>query len=565
MRQIIKTIFKLYDPKIIIGFLVLFIICNIRIFHIVPDYCGFSQITSPESFLTTLWTAVVGSSSVILTILLVVYSSYSKKLKRNSLDFILDNPWIKIIFSLFGGSFIYLSLSIVALRIFENTTLTLLYTSSIITVLNILIQFPLVILSLKYSDSNKRIRKLISEIKQDDINDLYSPSQDLDGFDFVEYMEKNKIILLKDIGIYAIKENDWGLPQSILNGLFEILIEPLNSDTNVDKLKINLYAFYFVCNNFKNQAIAESDEITTQVILSLLKGVHKHFAENKIRKIRGNAIDVCIKDSYRKIIDNDYFYNLQPYLLRDCNTIIKTQIDSISYSDEELQTIDFDLDNMKSEREYPKMTEELTNYWFYINHELPDIIFDTLKHAIEIDNKNVYSSFNWQLHSIFDVIYNSKNLTEYQKNDAFDNYYYRAKTTCDLALNNGIYEDIDIFSNYQIETWLIADRKQAFKALYHFANLITRLNTLQKLSRYYIDNFFLIGRLISSKQMNPETKQTAFKIIINTGFLIIEEEHSTADVKSELIRQFKWLSTYFKKENGLLSLKKEFGLKIEKL
>jgi hypothetical protein len=565
MKQIVKTIFKLYDPKIIIGFLVLFAVCNIRIFQLFPDFCGFSQITSPQSFLTTLWTVVVGSSSIILTILLVVYSSYSKKLKRNSLDFILDNPWIKIVFSLFGGSFIYLSLSFITLRISPNATLTLIYISSLITVFIILIQFPLIVLSLKYSDSNKRIRKLINEINQDDVNDLYSPINDLDGFDFVEHMEKNKIILLKDIGIYAIKENDWGLPQSILNGLFEVLIKPLNKNSGSKDLSINLFAFYFVSNHFKNQAIADSDEITTKVILSLLIGSHKHLAENSIRKIRRNLIDYCIKDLLRLIIDCDNFYNVQSYLLRDCITIIKTQIESINYTDEELPTIEFNLDNIQEGKERLEKSDELSDYWFYITNELPDIIFNCLKHAIEVGNKNVYLYFNWQMHSLLDVVYNSKNLTEYQKNDAFDHYFYGAKKICDLALRNGIYDNIDIVSNSQIETWLFNDREKAFRSLNYFSELITRLNTLQKLSTLYIDDFFLIARSLSSKKMNPVTKQTAIRIILVKGLLIFEEKHTASNIKMELIRQLKWLNSYLIDENDLLDLKNEYSLKIEYL
>ncbi len=565
MKIFLKTILRLYDIKIIIGFLTLFLICIIKYFQFIPDFFEFKKINNPESFLITLWTVIVGSSSVILTILLVVYSSFSKKIKRNSLDFILQNPWIKLVFSLFAGSFLFISLSIAAINAFEKVTITLLYFSSIITVLNILIQFPLIILSLKYSNSHKRIRKLIKEITQSDISELFSPSKEINDDDFIEYLEQNKLILLKDIGIHAIKEDDWGLPQNIINELYSILIKPLNKESKIEELRINLNAFCFVANHFKTHAISNSDFITTKVILHLLYSSHFHFAKNEIRKLRRNPIDNCIKDFHRLIIQNNDFYNIQQYLIRDLTKVIKAHFESIKYSDEELPTMDYNLDNRDKGVQRLQKSEEMRDYWFYVTHELPDLVFDDLKLAIETGNKNIYEYFNWKLHSLFDIVYNSKTLTEHQMNDVFDDYFYKAGRISELAIENGIYDNIDIVSNIQIENWLIKERKKALHSLFHFIDLIKRLNSINKLTEYYIDELFIIARKISGEKFNSDLKQSAVRYILETGYLIHDEENTPLKIKIEMVKQLKWLNGYLKDDKDLSDLKNEYSDRIENI
>lgn len=106
-----------------------------------------------------------------------------------------------------------------------NTILTLLYFSSFITFGNLFIQFPLIILCIKHSNSFDTIKDLISKVSEHDMDNLYNPSS-ANNFRFIDDIEKNRIIQLKDIGISAIKENDWGLPQTILNDLYDKLIIP---------------------------------------------------------------------------------------------------------------------------------------------------------------------------------------------------------------------------------------------------------------------------------------------------------------------------------------------------
>lgn len=234
MKDFFNVVCKLYNYKIIGLFIILFLGTVLINIHIFPDWFGFRYIEEPSNLIITLLSIVIGTSSIILTILLVVYESLSKPFRRNSLDIILDDPWIRLLFSLFSGVFIYLSLTLFVIKgegISTDTDLTLLYISCIITFFFILVQFPLVILTLRYSKSHRFIKKLVKEISTSDIEQISKPSKIEDSIVYFEIMEKNKLMLLKEIGIIAIKENDWSMPQYILNEVYDILIRSINKET----------------------------------------------------------------------------------------------------------------------------------------------------------------------------------------------------------------------------------------------------------------------------------------------------------------------------------------------
>lgn len=565
MSQLINTISRLYDFRILAAYLFLFFICCLKNFQFIPDVFDMSNIASPETLLLTMWSVTVGSSSLILTILLVVYSSISKKIKRNSLELILENPWIRFIFTFFASSVLFVSISFLMVQTLDYATASFLYSSSIITLSNILIQFPLVILALKYSDSHSIVRRMISDISKKEINDLLGKSNESNEMFFIEHLEKNKIIMVKDIGIHAIREGDWALPQNILNDLYDKFIKEIDNKITKEELNENLDCFSFICEHFKIHSISESDIITTKVLHSLLFRSHIHLANNEVRAIRRNSIEVCLKDLHRLIIGNNSFYNFQQYLLRDLIRILKYHFESFKYTDEELRLKIEYFEVGRDESEISKITEIARDYWFYLTHELPDLFFDNLAYAIEIGNKNVYSRFNWQLHSIFEIVYNSKNLTEHQMEEAFDDYYYRAGKIVDIAIENEIYDNIDIISNHQIKWWLVKNRSRAFQALFSLTKLLLRLNEKQVLSEYYIDQLFFIGRSISNQKMNPEVKLETFKTIIKTGYSIFDNAGTPAKIKKELIRQFHWLNDYLKGDEDLVELKNKYSNGIDKL
>lgn len=554
MREILQTIYKLYDGKIVLFFLILFGIIQVSFFQRVPDYFNLQKIESAESFILRLLSIVIGFSSFILTILLVVYNSLTKKIRRNSFEFILDNNWIRFTFSLFCGSLIFISLSVFFIqRVDLNTILTLLYFSSFITFGNLFIQFPLIILCIKHSNSYDTIKDLICKVSEHDMDNLYNPSSE-NNFRFIEDIEKNRIIQLKDIGISAIKENDWGLPQTILNDLYEKLIIPLNKNSDDKIIKRNLHVFNFICKHFKKVSIEEIDEITINVLLNNLLRTHIYLANNEIRIIRNNPIDQTILDLFRLLIVNNNFYNYQPYLLNKTISLINEHINSMNYSDEEVPTMEYNILNSNNQRNYDLTIAK--NYWFYLKNELPDIFFKPLEIAIESKNKNVYSSFNWQLHSLFDNLTSSKSLTVYQENEIFQEYSYRARRITDLAMNNGIYVDIEFYTHYQIENWIINNKKYGFSTLSDYSFFLTKLNRSNNLYTSYIDDFFMIARSICLEKLDKNIKLKVLNIVIKDSIAIFENVKSEQYVKDEIIRQLIWLNESFLKGREYSNLKK---------
>jgi hypothetical protein len=562
MKQIFQTINRLYNFKIVFLFIGLFLIIQIPFLQRIPDFFQLTKIEAPQLYLLRLLTIVIGFSSFILTTFLVIYNVFSKRLKRNSFDFILNNPWINLIFSIFFGSLMFILLAIFSIQLLsKNAITTLVYFSSFIAFGNLILQFPLIILSLQYSNSFNSIKNIIKNIKHSDIENLYNPNYGNNDAYHIEQLEKNNLIQLKDIGVSAIKEDDWGLPQTILNDLFIKLIE--KSDIDIEdykQLNRNLFAYNFVSRHFQKVALDSTDEITTKVTLNNLFRTHTFFIDRKIRHIRHNPIDSNFHDLLRTISDNSAYYNIQQYLLVNLVKLIQEHINSISYSDEELPTRDYIFEQKNFN--YDTKDETISNYWFYIKKELPDLFFDILKYSIETGNKNIYDRFNWQLHSLFSSITESKNLTKSQENELFSDYSFKASRVSELAIENKIFKNIEIYSHIQIEIWIEKKKKYAFWAFYDFTNLLHKLNKVSGLDTMLIDDYFMIARSISSKQIDKVDKYKVFESIIENGFEIYNNKTTLPEIKQEIKKQLKWLNQFIEGEKDLAEIKSKFTTKI---
>lgn len=562
MKQIFQTIIRLYNFKIVFLFVVVFFIIQIPFLQIIPDFFQLTKIEAPQLYLLRLLSIVIGFSSFILTTFLVIYNVFSKRLKRNSFDFILNSPWINLIFSIFIGSLIFILLAIFTIQLSsKNTITTLVYFSSFIAFGNLFLQFPLIILSLKHSNSFNSIKNIIKSIKPSDIQNLYDPNYGNDDAYHIEELEKNNLIQLKDIGVSAIREEDWGLPQTILNDLFVKLVEKSNFDEkDYKQLNKNLFAYIFVSRHFQKVAIDSTDEITIKVALNNLFRIHFFFINAKIRNLRNNPIDRNFQDLLRTISDNSAFYNIQQYLLVNLVKLIRGHINSISYSDEELPTSDYIFEQKNFN--YDKRDKTISNYWFYIKNELPDLFFDILSYAIEKGNKCIYRRFNWQLHSLFSCISESKNLTKSQENELFGDYFYKANKISELAIQNKIFKTNDIHSHVQIEIWIEKKKKYAFWALYEFSNLLQKLNNVNGLYTSLIDDYFMIARSISSKQIDKEDKIRVFETIIGNGLEIYNVATTLPEIKQEIQRQLKWLNQFIETEKDLDETNNKYTAKI---
>ena len=83
MNNFFKILSSLYSWKSILAVLLIFLISRISALQITPDYLNLGKIESPQSYILRLLSIVIGFSSFILTILLLIYNSFSKKIKRN--------------------------------------------------------------------------------------------------------------------------------------------------------------------------------------------------------------------------------------------------------------------------------------------------------------------------------------------------------------------------------------------------------------------------------------------------------------------------------------------------
>lgn len=532
MKELIITIQKLFDYKILAGFLVIFLLISIFDISVIPDFFNLQSVKNPDSYLFALWSSIIGSSSIILTILLVVYSSTLKSIKRNSFDFILSNPWIKNIFSLFGGAFLFISLSIISYKsLAPNQGLTVLYIASIVTFIFIIAQFPLLILSLEYTNSNSRITSLLEAISEDDILNLYEPPETEDHMDFYELMDKNKIIMLKEIGVNAIKENDWSLPQIIINGAYNKLISPLEKSHNLKELNSNLFAFTYICDNFKERSVDMLDYITVKVLIALLFRTHDHLVDKKILHLRNNPVDKSLQSLFRLIIENNRFYNIQKDILTELNLLFNKHIESINYSDDELPTNP--RSHILKSAEHKEIKFDVVNqYWNYVTNDLPDLYFEILNESIVSGNKNVYEYYSLDISSSLALIFKSENLTERQQDDVFEKYVEKAYRTSLKAINYDVYK-VDFFQNYQLKEWL-EKKKNVIYFLRMHAFLLRTQNEKGKLSSYDIREFIFTIQMVDDLDIDKTLKANIISIIGNSGLDIYKENDCSDEIKESI-------------------------------
>lgn len=565
MKNFFKIIQSLYSYKLALVFMVLFFIIRIPALQIIPDYLNLSRIDSPESYILRLLSIVIGFSSFILTLILILYNFFSKKIKRNSFDFVFENPWMKFAFSLFSSSVIFIFLTILSLKISSNNTITtLLYLCSIIAFSNILMQFPILILTVKHSSSYEIINKLIDKIEKYDLKELYEPNSEK-GTNVLEKLEKNRLIQIKDIGIISIKENDWVLPQRILNDLYDKLILPIESNFDKNNIEININAYNFVSRHFKKVAIEELDDITIRTLNSNLLRTHIHLAKKQILELRGNPIDDSIIDLNRLLIENHFFYNLQPKLLNNLIFVIKTHIESFDFNDEKIPTLHYKLENKDKE-----ISNEFTiekRHFYYVKNSLPDLFLRPLEFSIENKNKNVYSAYlNWNLHSFIDTVTNSNSLSEYLEYDLFKEYSYRVRRIIDLVIEKGINSNLLYYSKMQIIDWFEKDKRYCFEALYDLSFLVSNLNRQKNLYADTIYDYFQIARELVYSKVGKSNKQKAIGIIIDLGLEILKDKNSEKFVHEEIKKQLKWFNDSILKDRDDLELINEkFNEKINKL
>lgn len=566
LKSYINILRKILSWKIISATVLLFLSVALMPFKFVPDYFRLGRLAGKKDIIFRLLTTTVGFSGMLLTVLLVVYNFYIKTVRRNTLDFIIDNLWIRRIFSLFFGNIIFLSLGFFIIEMSSVINdLTILYFSYYLTVLLILSLFPLTILALNDSVSLKRIDKLIASITDKHIIQLYQSPLRTD-ITLIHKVEGNPILLLREIATNAISERDWVLPQTILSKIFTLLIDPLDKKSDEFKFQSHLSVWILFCNGVKNTAFKNTDQTTATALLKLNLSAHQHMAAKGMILVRGNEIDDFLKDLLRLIIENNMLFQHQGHFVRFTTDILLSHFESLHYSDSELPTKEFYYQQLEQKQTIDHEFTPLTNYWFYLTHELPELIFDTIKYAIDSNRKRVFDHFSWNIQHLVDAIMANEHLTTSQKHEAVEELSFGADRLAEYAIDHNIFTGIDVVSHSQIERWFLKDARMGFVGLYRFQRMIRLLLKKSALSSTYVDNLFMIARVLSNKDVEGTICQEVVSSILDFVLAILSRGSCDPDTKSNFLYELKWFyESYLTVNQKLIQLSGKYEHQIKSI
>jgi hypothetical protein len=560
LKELLKIIPKIYNYKVILTLILVFIICAIPI-GFLPDIFELGAIEDIKSIILQLFSLVIGFSGIIITILLLIYNFYSKSIRRNTFEIIIENRWLRTNLSLFAGLIIYFFLAYLLIDILNS--ITLIYSIFIITLIYIFIQFPLVVLIIKNSASTNTVRSLLNQINENVIEEFLSPTKsDGDFISYIEHYESNAIVKLKDIGLNAIREKDWGIPQNIIIGLYNKFIEPIDKSFDKEKVNGQLLCWTYVCNQFKNELFKNSDFITGKALIYKIISAYKFFTTKNIHLGRDNLLDRMIKEIFYKIIVSEEFYEFQSKILRFATEIIQIHFDAFKHPDEEIQSLHYILaqNKRKGKRQSKKKVNfnlELSEQWTYMNSDLFDIFFDAINESIELKKKRVNKYFGWKIQKLFDLIYNSENLTDYQKQASIIKLSHKARYTSQLAVENGIYIGVDFYGSEQITEWIKAKKTFGLIALHYYLELLDILNKSKQLDLYYVSELYFILSSLFRNKINSYSI-SAIDTIINKSIEIFNSEITNTVVKIEIQNEFESIKSFLEENDKMVETKSKF-------
>ncbi len=553
---------KIISWKIIAVILCIFILGLLPV-NLLPDIFKLGVYQDKKDLVFRLLSTLIGFSGLILTVLLVIFNFHIKSVRRNILDFIFENKWLRIIFSLFFGVLLFLCFSFFIVNSQHGfNDLTILYLCLILAFGFIISLIPLAICSLNDSASLNKVYRLLNKVNASTLSDI-SHNFYKDETDIENPIDENPILILKDLSINAIADKDWLLPQTVLKSLYDKLIISLSNTPNkVAIIQTNLDVWALFCNHLKREVIKNNDFVTGGVLLSKNFAAHEYFADKKIIFLRNNPVDSFIIEYLRCIAEDNAFFEVQSYFLRYTTDIIKKHFKNVNYSDEQVPTLNYRLSSKSIAPEDYIMTPE-RNYWFYLTHELPDVVFLTLRNAIDLKRKNIYDHFSWSINILLDSIFKMKNLTVHQKRDALQEYMHKAENVSKYAIDNGIYEGVDVVSHIQMQVWIKEDEQLGLRAFYSFIRMIKLLHSKNALSSIYIDDLFMIGREISGHEAKVAT--IVIDSILETTFGILKNEEIQEQIKNDFQYQLKWFKdAYLNELDNLTEVNNKYKKQVAK-
>lgn len=542
-----------YNPAIIFSVITLYFVVFYFPYKFLPDYWHVSEIENFRSFIWSLLTVTLGFSGLILTLLLLSYNFFVKSTRRNTLEFIFDNIFLKILFSGFV-SILLVQLAAFCMISKSNRTdkYAVIYFLLTLTVIYILAQLPIAILGLKYSTSMDKINKIFASIDHKDVEYLINTTDFLEKHS-IEDIESNRFILLKDLGINAIKESDWILPQKIINNIYKLVPQSIKEDCPVATIEESIYIFLWVCKHFQRTAVKNGDQITVNMLVGQSLTLYHFIAENKIfKQALISSVDDYFKELIFSIIQSKDFTEIRDVWARDYVEVMQICVSALNYSDDELPTDHYIFHGSRDTKiNYPTFSDYY-RYWHHLIYTQSVIFTDVILFAMQQKDSRVYDAYYWQIRNLINRVESAQNLTASQKRQYITELVMRVGKIENSARDLGIDDDFKVVSHIEIERWARNGWVELYRsAIYRQSSTIKSLIKTGKRYNADLDEFFKLGRIISNTKNETELsiKEEILTHLLETGLKISENCGESLMLKYDIQNQLNWLFTNFLSKN----------------
>lgn len=544
----LKLISRFYDLRIISIFLFTYLLVYFFPIKAVPDYFHIYEIENFRTFIWSLFSVTLGFSGLILTLLLLSYNFYLKSTKRHTLEFVLENIYLKVVFSSF--------LAIVVLQLFtfcivnsgnRSDYIAVMYLLFLLTASYIICQLPLAIIGLKYSTSIEKLNKVAAKIDHNDVAAVLNRSGTNDGVS-IESLESNRIIVLKDIGNNAIKDNDWILPKKILAHFFNLVRNSLEKECPVVDIQDSILVKIWICRHFQRTAIKNSDHITINAIMGGILSIYELLITTKIyRRNLFMELDEFLKDLMINVIQSRDFSEIRAYWVKDYTTIIMNSIQSLNFSDEALPTRHYIFANLEIKVNHPS-SEAYYEFWHYLLNTQFDTLTEVLEFAIFQKDNRTFSNYHWQIRSLLHTVSSAAGLTQSQKRSYLLELLYKIDKLEITARENKLIDEMQVISHLEISKWATNGWNELFRSgMYTMSSTLRYLINEKLTYNHCLNEFFLLGRSIANEsgRIDSFNKSEILSYIIETGLKIYTNSGDSKRLKYDIQYQLNWLFSNF--------------------
>lgn len=544
----LKLIGRFYDVRILASLVLLYLVVYFFPFKFVPDYFHIAEIENFRTFIWSLFSATLGFSGLILTLLLLSFNLHLKSTKRHTFEFVFDNVYLKVLFTSFLAIVLLQLISFCAIHEHNRSdVIAVMYLLFLLTASYIITQLPLAIIGLKYSTSTQKLDKVAKQIDQKDVIALINRRGVTDDIP-IEKLESNRLVVLKDIGINAIKDNDWILPQKILGNIFGLISSSLEERCPIvdleDSISINLLMY----RHFQRTALKNSDEITMNVIMGRIFSIYKFLISKKIyNSYLFVQLDDFVKDAMINIIQSRDFTEIRSSFTRKYTEMMIYSIRSLNFDDDALPTRAYIFQNVHKEVNYPS-SSDYYQFWHYLLNTQFDTLKEVLEFAIVQKDNRTFSNYHWQIRILLNKVESATELTESQRRQYISDILYKIGRLESTALEHKLIDEMQVVSDLEIEKWAVNGWHEIFSSgMYAQASTIKYLIKSGLPYNHFLDEFFLLGRRITSDVGTVKTaiRTEILEYIIETGLKIYNTAGESKRLKYDIQYQLNWLFKNF--------------------